>query len=66
MTANRPDRRPFSSIAIAGKNCDMLRIGLLGAGRIGITHAKTVQALPDAKIAKLFDPADAAAEKAVS
>mgnify|MGYP000029456009 FL=1 len=44
----------------------MLNIGLLGAGRIGITHAKAVQALPNAKIAKVFDPVDAAAENAIA
>ncbi|APF37000.1 Predicted dehydrogenase [Chelatococcus sambhunathii] len=42
----------------------MLNIGLLGAGRIGITHARAVIALPDARIAAVFDPVDAAADAA--
>jgi myo-inositol 2-dehydrogenase/D-chiro-inositol 1-dehydrogenase len=42
----------------------MLNIGLLGAGRIGITHARAVSALPDARITAVFDPVDAAAEAA--
>ena len=42
----------------------MLNIGLLGAGRIGITHARAVTALPDARITAVFDPVDAAAEAA--
>lgn len=43
----------------------MLNLGLLGAGRIGITHAKAVQAVPGANISLVFDPFDAAAEAAV-
>ncbi len=39
----------------------MIRIGLLGAGRIGRTHARAVAALPDAEIASVFDPDDDAA-----
>ncbi|ALA18269.1 MULTISPECIES: inositol 2-dehydrogenase [Chelatococcus] len=42
----------------------MLNIGLLGAGRIGITHARAVTALPDARITAVFDPVDAAAAAA--
>ncbi|WP_276199751.1 inositol 2-dehydrogenase [Chelatococcus sp. XZ-Ab1] len=42
----------------------MLNIGLLGAGRIGITHARAVIALPDVRIAAVFDPVDAAADAA--
>ncbi|WP_343563751.1 inositol 2-dehydrogenase [Kiloniella sp. b19] len=40
----------------------MLKIGLLGAGRIGVTHARAVQSVAGAEIAAVFDPVDAAAE----
>lgn len=43
----------------------MLKLGLLGAGRIGITHAKAVQAVPGATISAVFDPFDAAADAAI-
>ncbi|MGE4610893.1 MAG: inositol 2-dehydrogenase [Paracoccaceae bacterium] len=43
----------------------MLKLGLLGAGRIGITHAKAIQAVPGATISAVFDPFDAAAEAAI-
>lgn len=43
----------------------MLKLGLLGAGRIGITHAKAVQAVPGATISAIFDPFDAAADAAI-
>jgi len=43
----------------------MLKLGLLGAGRIGITHAKAVQAVPGATISAVFDPFDSAAEAAI-
>jgi myo-inositol 2-dehydrogenase / D-chiro-inositol 1-dehydrogenase len=38
-----------------------LRFGLLGAGRIGQTHAKAVGSLNTAHIAAVFDPVEAAA-----
>jgi myo-inositol 2-dehydrogenase/D-chiro-inositol 1-dehydrogenase len=44
---------------------NMLKLALLGAGRIGITHAKAVQAVPGATISAIFDPFDAAAEAAI-
>ena len=37
-------------------------IGLLGAGRIGLTHARTLANLPGARLAAFADPSDAAAE----
>ena len=43
----------------------MLKFGLLGAGRIGITHAKAVTTVPGATISAIFDPVDAAAEAAI-
>ena len=43
----------------------MLKLGLLGAGRIGITHAKAVMSVPDATISAIFDPVDAAAAAAI-
>lgn len=43
----------------------MLKLGLLGAGRIGMTHAKAVQAVPGATISAVFDPFDAAADAAI-
>jgi myo-inositol 2-dehydrogenase/D-chiro-inositol 1-dehydrogenase len=38
-------------------------IGLLGAGRIGWTHAVAISSLPDAKITAVFDPVDDAAKR---
>jgi myo-inositol 2-dehydrogenase / D-chiro-inositol 1-dehydrogenase len=38
-----------------------LRFGLLGAGRIGQTHARAIASLTAAKLAAVFDPVDAAA-----
>lgn len=43
----------------------MLKLALLGAGRIGITHAKAVQSVPGATISAVFDPFDAAADAAI-
>lgn len=43
----------------------MINIGLLGAGRIGVTHAKAVASLPNATIAAVFDPIDAAAQNII-
>lgn len=43
----------------------MLKLALLGAGRIGITHAKAVQSVSGATISAVFDPFDAAAEAAI-
>lgn len=40
----------------------MLRIGLLGCGRIGQVHARTIKALGDAKVAAVADAVPAAAE----
>ncbi|MDH3668971.1 MAG: inositol 2-dehydrogenase [Paracoccaceae bacterium] len=37
-------------------------IGLLGAGRIGLTHARTLANLPAARLAAIAEPSDAAAE----
>ncbi|MCV6548129.1 MAG: inositol 2-dehydrogenase [Cohaesibacter sp.] len=39
----------------------MIRIGLLGAGRIGQTHARAVAALDNVEITAVFDPVDEAA-----
>lgn len=41
----------------------MINFGLLGAGRIGYTHALAVQNLPNARITAVFDPVDEAAER---
>ena len=41
----------------------MINFGLLGAGRIGYTHAVTVQSLPNAQIVSVFDPVDEMAER---
>ena len=41
----------------------MINFGLLGAGRIGYTHALAVQGLPNARITAVFDPVDEAAER---
>src|SRR5690606_30209207 len=68
----RPRHRRTGTIGTAACRRDrartrttpMLNIGLLGAGRIGITHARAVSALPDARITAVFDPVDAAAEAA--
>ena len=38
-----------------------VNIGLLGAGRIGLTHARAVSGIPSARIAAVFDPIEAAA-----
>ncbi len=38
-----------------------LRFGLLGAGRIGQTHARAIGSLSSAKLAAVFDPVEAAA-----
>ncbi len=38
-------------------------IGLLGAGRIGWTHAVAISAIPGARIAAVFDPVDDAAKR---
>jgi myo-inositol 2-dehydrogenase/D-chiro-inositol 1-dehydrogenase len=37
-------------------------IGLLGAGRIGLTHARALAGVPAARVAAIADPSDAAAE----
>ncbi|MFQ5567179.1 MAG: Gfo/Idh/MocA family oxidoreductase, partial [Paracoccaceae bacterium] len=42
-----------------------INIGLLGAGRIGLTHARAVSGIAAARIAAVFDPDDAAARAAV-
>ena len=42
-----------------------INIGLLGAGRIGLTHARAVAGIAAARIAAVFDPNDAAAQAAV-
>ena len=42
-----------------------INIGLLGAGRIGLTHARAVSGIPTARIAAVFDPNDAAAQAAI-
>jgi myo-inositol 2-dehydrogenase/D-chiro-inositol 1-dehydrogenase len=42
-----------------------IEIGLLGAGRIGLTHARAVSGIATARIAAVFDPSDAAARAAV-
>ena len=42
-----------------------INFGLLGAGRIGKTHATAVLGVPGAKLAAVFDPIDAAAEHIV-
>lgn len=40
-----------------------LRIGIIGAGRIGQVHAKTLQLLPDVKLMAIADAVSSAAEK---
>jgi myo-inositol 2-dehydrogenase/D-chiro-inositol 1-dehydrogenase len=42
-----------------------INIGLLGAGRIGLTHARAVAGIAVARIVAVFDPDDAAARAAV-
>lgn len=39
-----------------------INFGLLGAGRIGKTHATAVLSIPGTKLAAVFDPVDAAAD----
>ena len=43
-----------------------LAIGLLGAGRIGLTHAKALAGIPEARIAAIADPAPEAADKVMT
>ncbi len=43
-----------------------INFGLLGAGRIGKTHATAILGLPGTKLAAVFDPIDAAAEHIVA
>ena len=43
-----------------------INFGLLGAGRIGKTHATAVLGSPGTKLAAVFDPVDAAAEHIVA
>ena len=40
-----------------------LRIGLIGAGRIGIVHARSIAQIPGAEIAWVCDPIAESAEK---
>jgi myo-inositol 2-dehydrogenase/D-chiro-inositol 1-dehydrogenase len=42
-----------------------INIGLLGAGRIGLTHARAVAGIATARIAAVFDPIEAAAQAAI-
>jgi len=42
-----------------------INIGLLGAGRIGLTHARAVAGIAAARIVAVFDPDDAAARAAI-
>jgi myo-inositol 2-dehydrogenase/D-chiro-inositol 1-dehydrogenase len=42
-----------------------LNIGLLGVGRIGLTHARAVTGIAAARIAAVFDPVEAAAQAAM-
>jgi myo-inositol 2-dehydrogenase/D-chiro-inositol 1-dehydrogenase len=42
-----------------------LNIGLLGAGRIGLIHARAVTGIAAARIAAVFDPVEAAAQAAI-
>ncbi len=42
-----------------------INIGLLGAGRIGLTHARAVSGIATARIAAVFDPNDAAVQAAI-
>jgi myo-inositol 2-dehydrogenase/D-chiro-inositol 1-dehydrogenase len=43
-----------------------INIGLLGAGRIGQTHARAVAGIAAARISAVFDPIDAAAEVVIA
>jgi myo-inositol 2-dehydrogenase/D-chiro-inositol 1-dehydrogenase len=43
-----------------------INFGLLGAGRIGKTHAIAILGIPGTKLAAVYDPIDAAAENIVS
>jgi len=43
-----------------------INFGLLGAGRIGKTHASAVLGVTGTKLAAVFDPVDAAAEHIVA
>jgi myo-inositol 2-dehydrogenase/D-chiro-inositol 1-dehydrogenase len=43
-----------------------INFGLLGAGRIGKTHATAILGIPGVKLAAVFDPVDAAAEHIVT
>jgi len=40
-------------------------IGLLGAGRIGLTHARALAGIPSARLAAIADPSDAAAQAVI-
>jgi myo-inositol 2-dehydrogenase/D-chiro-inositol 1-dehydrogenase len=52
------------TVAIYGREQRMTTyIGLLGAGRIGWTHALAISAIPGARIAAVFDPVDEAARR---
>ena len=42
-----------------------IKIGLLGAGRIGLTHARSFAGIAAARIAAVFDPIEAAARAAI-
>ena len=42
-----------------------ISFGLLGAGRIGKTHATAILGIPGTKLAAVFDPIDAAAQHIV-
>ena len=42
-----------------------ISFGLLGAGRIGKTHATAILGIPGTKLAAVFDPIDAAADHIV-
>jgi len=42
-----------------------INIGLLGAGRIGLTHARAFLGISTARIAAIYDPLDAAAQAAI-
>jgi myo-inositol 2-dehydrogenase/D-chiro-inositol 1-dehydrogenase len=43
-----------------------INIGLLGAGRIGLTHARAISGIAAARIMAVFDPLDAAAEAVIA
>ncbi len=44
----------------------MIKLGLLGAGRIGMTHARAIQKIAQAQISAVFEPLDQAAAAAVA